>query len=762
MNKFSPPIKNLHAYLKSLADTQGEKIALASYTKSGALIEKISYCRLFELIEKTGEWMTCKGLKAGDRIAIQFTNSIELLVLSWTAWAIGVVSVPLDTKRDTEDDIKYKTELSKTKMVLSPENFNFEIATRAERAEAVASAGKEISVSWCKDLNHEALILFTSGTTGRPKGASLSLQNLIANGDGIREWFNITSADTFMVILPLHHINSTSFCFASLLGGATIAIPPAYSASQFFAQAAGSGATFTSVVPTICYDQISQVGEFAKYHDEIKLNRIQIGSAPVKPSDVRRFMDLFGVKIKLFQGYGQTETALRVTGLPLDLPQELYKKLTEENSIGVPMKWATVAVLDNDGNQVKEETEGELAVKGPIVMKGYIGGEKAFNNDGWFMTGDLGYFKEIDDRKFYYIKGRLKEIIIKGGVNISPAAVEEKVKQIDSNIDKICVIGVPDIRYGEEVAAGICWKENTGLTVQQMETRLKNRLSFDRKEIAVYEIPEYIFTMTEEEIPMTSTRKVQRSVLAKQIDPNRLQPILQVAKNDQYEFTLLRSNNKPLMKQAFELFNKCWEPLGIDLKTFTAHTDNGVTILAVKDGKVDGFVSVLITDISEEALGNLTYEKATGDLTMNTFKENGDKAVCMAIGSSNYVPKEVSNKTRKIQTPTEAEVEKYLETGLDHVYKFHTRSKAGLPTGATLVKLMKNSRPEDKDSMGYNMLMKYPRLPRMKIIPDATASVGVQLIEAAMLYAQNLGIEEVYAFSRPAGLREYWMSLDKR
>lgn len=753
MNKFSPPIKNLHAYLKSLADTQGEKIALVSYTKSGVPIEKISYTELFDLVNKTGLWMAHSGLKIGDRVAIQFTNSIELLVLSWTAWALGIVSVPLDTKRDTEDDIKYKTELSKTKMVLSPENFNFEIPERAERARA--EARKEISVSWCKDLNHEALILFTSGTTGRPKGASLSLQNLIANGDGIREWFNITSDDTFMVILPLHHINSTSFCFASLLGGATIAIPPAYSASQFFAEAAGSGATFTSIVPTICYDQISQVGEFAKYHDEIKLNRIQIGSAPVKPSDVKKFTDLFGTKIKLFQGYGQTETALRVTGLPLDLPQELYKKLTEENSIGVPMKWAEVAILDKDGNELSEGAEGEIAVKGPILMKGYIGGEKAFNDDGWFMTGDLGYFTEIDGRKFYYIKGRLKEIIIKGGVNISPAAVEEKVKQIDPNIDKICVIGVPDIRYGEEVAAGICWQSNTGLTVSQMETRLKNRLSFDRKEIAVYEIPEYIFTMKEEEIPMTSTRKVQRSVLAKNLDLKKLQPILRIAKNSSYEFTLLRSNNKPLMKQAFELFNKCWEPLSIDLKTFTAHTDNGVTILAIRDGTVHGFVSVLITDISEEALGNLTYDKATGGLTMNTFKENGDKAVCMAIGSSNYVAKEVSNKTRKIQTPTSAEVEKYLEEGLDHVYKFHTRPKAGLKTGASLIKLMPHSRPEDKESMGYNMLMKYPTLPETEIIPYTNASVGVQLIEAAMCYAQKFGIKEVYAFSRPAGLREY-------
>ncbi|MDP4008524.1 MAG: class I adenylate-forming enzyme family protein [Candidatus Peregrinibacteria bacterium] len=752
MDKFTPPIQNLYGYLKDLAMNQGGKTVLASYSKIGELIEEISYKDFLQLVEKVGAWMIYKGLNPGDRIAIQFPNSIELLVLSWTAWSIGIVSVPLDTKRDTIDDIKYKTELANTKLTLNPKNFNFEIIN--EVLEAVGN----IDIPWKESLDHEALILFTSGTTGRPKGASLSLQNLIANGDGIREWFSITSDDIFMVILPLHHINSTSFCFASLLGGASIAIPPAYSASQFWAQVARTKATFTSIVPTICYDQTSMLGEYVKCHESVRLKKIQIGSAPVKPSEVQKFMDLY--KIRLYQGYGQTETALRVTGIPHDVSEDLYKKLIQENSIGVPMKWAEVTVLSSDGQKLKEDEEGELAVKGPIVMKGYIGGEKAFNPDGWFMTGDLAYFKMIGDRKFYYLLGRLKEIIIKGGVNISPSAVEDRLKQIDSNIDKVCVIGVPDDRYGEEIAAAIVWHNAKNETqISRFEVELKRKLASEPSQISAYEIPAYIVTISEDEIPMTSTRKVQRSVLASQIDKKKLQPILQITKNNMYEFILLKSNNKPYMKRAFELYNHCWDPLTIDMNKFVQYIDNGTTILATKDGKVEGFLSMVITDISEDEIANSTYSQITGDLTLSTSKEQGDKVICVAIGSSNYEKKSVLdqqfNAVSKPQTPTEEEVLKYLNDGLDSVYKFHSGAKGGLSEGASLIKLMPNSRPEDESSMGYNMLMKYPSLTELEIIPNSSRSIGVQLIESAMNYATKCTLRDVYAFSRPAGLKEY-------
>ena len=315
---------------------------------------------------------------------------------------------------------------------------------------------------------------------------------------------------------------------------------------------------------------------------------------------------------------------------------------------------------------------------------------------------------------------------------------------------------MPDDRYGEEIAAAIVWHERMGLSLPKMEIELKRKLASEPPSISAYEIPAYIVTIMDLDIPMTSTRKVQRSVLAKQIDMTKLQPILQVVKNDMYEFVLLRPNNKPYMKAAFELFNRCFAPLTIDMKTFMSHVSNGIVILAVdKNDKVDGFVSVLITNLPESTLVETTYAKATGDLTMNTFRSDGDKVVCVAIGSSNYERKADVDYVKKITPPSEKEVSKYLEKNLDYVYKFHTRPKAGLRKGASLIKLMPNARPEDKDSLGYLMLMRYPSLPSGQIMPDASCSIGVQLIEAAMSYARQCGISDVYALSRPAGLREY-------
>ena len=259
-----------------------------------------------------------------------------------------------------------------------------------------------------------------------------------------------------MVNLPLHHINSTTFCLSSLLAGASIAIPPSYSKSRFWKQAAETGASFTSIVPTIAYDQLSQKEEFMKFKCKLKLNRIQIGSAPVVVNDVKRFMETFGVP--LYQGYGQTETALRVTGVPLELDGKTYKKMVESNCIGKAMKFAEVEIIDDKGNILGEKKDGEIAVKGPIVMKGYLGNHKAFRN-GYFLSGDIGYYKIINGERFYYFKGRSKEVIIKGGINISPMAVEDKLRRISRDIERVYVIGVADKRYGEEVAAVICWKK---------------------------------------------------------------------------------------------------------------------------------------------------------------------------------------------------------------------------------------------------------------------------------------------------------------
>jgi len=722
---FAKPIKNLYEHLCVLAKSSPKGIALLECDDEGNTVNKLTYADLKDKIDVVAGVLV-RELNTGDKLGLAMPNSAELLIISWAAWSVGIVTVPLDVKRDTLEEHKYKLQTSNVKLLLtkkgiftSSEEKEFRIKIMDGDNLNTKQRGK---IKWKEDITHDALILFTSGTTSKPKGVQLSLKNLIANADAIKEWFKIIKEDRFFVVLPLHHINSTSFCLATLLGGGTIAIPPNYSNSRFWQQTALTEATFTSIVPTICYDQLSRKTEFKKY--KTKLNRIQIGSAPVVVSDVKKFINEF--KILLYQGYGQTETSLRVTGVPLD--SENYHELVESNSIGKAVKGVEVVIME-DGKILGENHEGELAVKGPTVMKGYLNRSYGFAN-GYFLTGDIGYYKIIDDEKYFFMKGRRKEIIIKGGINLSPVAIEDKLKQLSSDIEQAYVIGIADKRYGEEVAAVLNLKNSKTML------KIKNQL-LETTRISEYEKPKWIVSINSKDIPITSTGKVQRSLLKKK--NLKFERVDLVVENKDFRFVRLNQN---YMKQAFELRNYCWQPLAIDMSEFKKQASNSIVIVAIDSkNKVRGLISLLRTSLSEKELSVTTYSKLTNG------NNKGSKIVCYSICSEDYKPQPIG----KLKAPSEAEVKEYLESGHDSVYNFHSRAKGGFGKGAKLISIIPKGRPEDKRALGYNMLMKYPKISAEKI-KFSKAPVAVQLIEAVMILAKQLGIEDVYVFSRPIDL----------
>jgi hypothetical protein len=426
------------------------------------------------------------------------------------------------------------------------------------------------------------------------------------------------------------------------------------------------------------------------------------------------------------------------------------------------MSWADVQVMDTKGNVLGEGQEGELGVKGPAVMAGYMenpeANKDAFKN-GYFLTGDLGRWRLIDGVRYFFLKGRIKEIIIKGGVNISPVSIETRLKEMNENIDQVCVVGLPDARYGEEVAAVICWK-NTSKPALQLEAELKYQLTSPVEILAPFEVPQYILSVEKSQIPLTPTGKVQRLVLKKDISFETFQSVNRIASNSNktLRFLRLRVYDKPYFKEALNLFNFCWDPLLLSQDTFMEQVNNGIVVIGVDEiNKVQGMVTLLRTSLSEEKLRTLNWRELTGDSGFNTNQRNGNAIVCVSICSSTYQPQHFST-GEGIPTPKVKAMEEYLASGSDLVYNFHLKSKAGLAR-AQLLALLPDSRPEDKMSLGYNMLMKYPVLPTDRVIvPNANASLSVQLIEAAMSFSQQLGISRVYAFSRPAGALRYFQS----
>ena len=801
--EITTPIKSLHGHISSLAKNNPKKTALLACDEGGAMVQEISYLELLQKIEDAAAYLHNAGLERGDRVALAFRNSVELLILSWAAWGAGIVTVPLDIKRDTVELYQYKIKLTNAKLLIVQEWFDAThhrgIPKTVDVAHIPEVAVREFSgfgsesgatIDWEPGLSYTALILFTSGTTAYPKGAKLTLENLIVNAEGIREWLHITGEDRFLVNLPLHHINSTTFCLSTLLSGGSIAIPPGYSNSRFWRQAAKTQATYTSIVQSILFDQLSREHEFAAVKPGLKLNRIQIGSAPVVAQTVQEFMKKF--QIPLYQGYGQTETALRVTGVPMDLPPRLYEQLVEENSIGAPMPWADLQIADENGNILGENQEGELVVSGPAIMEGYIGKEPAFRS-GYFLTGDIGFYRLIEGKRYFFLKGRKKEMIIKGGINISPVAIENQLKRISVDIDQVYVIGIPDKRYGEEVAAVICWKKDAN--EESAKRRLKYALVSGTPLLSLYETPACIASLTAEDLPVTSTGKVQRTVLKDKVPFDQFESIYllfetslpvvssvepsMVSSVEPYRFLILGPQS-PYIAESLALYNHCWQPLVIDSTQYKENIRKQCILLAVDtENKIAGQIAFIRTDLGSRDLLHTSYRA----LVSAEANPNGPAFVCVSICSSGFEPKTVPSMVSgaeppmvskveppvvsKVEPPVVSKVEPsairipdaeavraYLRDGNDPVLRFHQKPKAGLPLGAELVDVIAAGRPEDASSLGYTMLLKYPSVAAAVGITNE-APVANQLIEAVLLIAKDNGIEDVYAYSRPGGLAAY-------
>ncbi|MDO8518150.1 MAG: class I adenylate-forming enzyme family protein [bacterium] len=703
-------MNSLYEHIVRHARTHPDKVALLSCDEAGNTLESITYRELLAKVAAAAAGLAGLGLHSGDRVALLFENSPELLVVSWAAWCSGITTVPLDTKRDTEELCAYKVSLSKARTTLTQEDVRTWVGT---------------PVSYMSGLSHEALILFTSGTTARPKGAQLSLNNLVVNARGIVEWLRIIPSDRFLVQLPLHHINSTTFCLAALLAGASIAIPPRYSSSRFWEQAAKTGATLTSVVQSIIFDQLQRKDEYAAVRDRLKLSRIQIGSAPVVAASVQAFIQQFS--IPLYQGYGQTETALRVTGVPMDLSKSVYDEMVEENSIGTPMNWVTVEIMgprqgdeasDEAGKLLGEGEDGELIVKGPAVMQGYLGGEPAFR-DGYFLTGDIGYYRVVEGRRFFFLRGRKSEMIIKGGINISPLAVENSLQKISQDLDQAYVVGVEDDRYGEEVGAVLCLKQGTDEA--RAIRRLKFLLLVVTPHLRPYEMPKFLRFAQPAELPMTSTGKVQRTML-KKFPREQWESVYNLLETPHYRFVVVDPQS-PFVAASHALHNHCWQPLTLDAHSYRKKLAKEMTLVAVDaQGALAGQIS---------------------------FTHDKDALTCVSICSATYTYKPAP---RVDHVPTAEEVQEYVLAGHDPVINFHTK------LGATFVKVTSQGRPEDNSALGYTVLLEYPPAAHATLTPDAP--ISVQLIEAVRLLAADLDLK-VFALSRPGGLAAYLLATKK-
>ena len=299
-----------------------------------------------------------------------------------------------------------------------------------------------------------ALLMYTSGTTGVPKGVLLSQANLTANAASISAEHALTAQDRVLAVLPLYHINAFAVTMlAPLFHGGSLAMPPKFSAVRFWQQALQTQCTWINVVPTMISYLLEGVAPDASQTARIHFCRS--ASAALPPAHLQAFEAKFGIGI--IETMGLTETVAPSFSNPL------VRKERKLGSVG-KASGCEACVIDSAFQGVADGVTGEVAIRGPQVMQGYYKNETAtresFTPDGWLRTGDLGH---CDSDGFFFITGRIKELIIKGGENIAPREIDEVLLRHPGVLDAAAV-GIADPHYGQDILVCVIAREGHSVT----------------------------------------------------------------------------------------------------------------------------------------------------------------------------------------------------------------------------------------------------------------------------------------------------------
>ena len=357
-----------------------------------------------------------------------------------------------------------------------------------------ATAGRNADL----DPDSPALLMYTSGTTGTPKGALLSHANLMHAGRTVSDAHELTPADRVLSSLPLYHVNGQCIATVSpLCSGGSIVMPHRFSASQWWPWVERYRPTWLNVVPTIIAYLLNGADLTPAQVEACRAIRFaRSASAPLPPEQHRAFESRFGISV--LEALGLTECASVAFANPLD------PKRRKIGSTGLPLGMEA-RVVAPDGSVLGEGASGEIELRGANVMLRYhddVGATaRALRAGGWLATGDLGY-RDADG--FYFITGRLKELIIKGGENIAPREIDEALLRHPAVLEAAAV-GVPDREYGQEILACVVLKAGTACSEDELR-------AFCLAELGRYKTPKTIRFVAE--LPKGPSGKVQRLKLA--------------------------------------------------------------------------------------------------------------------------------------------------------------------------------------------------------------------------------------------------------
>lgn len=451
-----------------------------------------------------------KGLNVGhgDKIYVCLDNSGLYPVLTQAIWELGAIMNPVSAKTPVAEMQADLAEHDYAVIIVNPDLIAGALANRTTKQADLTLATTD-SLTVIRDLNVTghvaatpteadlALILHTSGTTGKPKRVGLTHDLLLHGAQHDIEVHRLTAADTTLITMPMFHINAQVVSVLSTrLSGGKIVVTQKFSASRFWHQVQTNGVTWASVVPTIINILLLNDKAKAAYNDQTHLRFVRCSSFSLPLEKLTAFEETYHTRI--LEGYGMTETASQCTLNPFNAPKV--------GSVGVPVGTDMAIVVDEDFTTEPEQS-GEIAVRGDHVIESYMDPHPDSFKDGWFLTGDLGYF---DDEGYLYITGRKKDIISVGGEKVAPARVENVLSQLDS-IKEVTVIGTPDELYGEAVTAVVISRSDSTAPAQLEQAILEQA----KMALAPYERPKRVLFV--HDYPRNATGKVVRPKLKQQI-----------------------------------------------------------------------------------------------------------------------------------------------------------------------------------------------------------------------------------------------------
>lgn len=474
----------------------------------------VTYGAFYQEAKKLAQHLEQRGLRQNQRVALLMDNGLNWTVAFAGVLLAGGAVVPLNPGL-TPGEIADLLEKARVRMMITVHEKEKTLPPQViagRKAQPIryrtAFAGQEdLSIfavlpqepadrpgeRQAIQATDEALLLFTSGSTGVPKGVVLTHGNLLAEADFIRQGHKLTASDIVLCILPFFHINGLVITLVtSLFSGGRAVVPRKFSASQFWKWAGQYQVTWFSAVPTILSILLSRHGEEHVDVPSLRFARSASSSLPV--AVLEAFEQRYHIPV--IEGYGLSEASSQVATNPL--PPEPRKA----GSVGRPVG-NEIRVVDGRGHAVPPGVTGEVTVKGANVTQGYLNNPEAnresFKN-GWFYTGDLGRF---DEDGYLFLTGRRKELINRAGEKISPREVDEVLYRLP-DIETAAAIGVPDPLFGEEIVAFVQLRPGAELGAEQVARHCKACL-------ADFKVPKRILFI--DDFPKGPNGKIQRRQL---------------------------------------------------------------------------------------------------------------------------------------------------------------------------------------------------------------------------------------------------------